>query len=262
MKNREFHKLLFFIPAGLILAGAIVFLCRRRSPGDDAVCQENIARLQELENTDISQIEQQLQNLKKADEDTSSYDADSSALLDDVQIRQAFAGSVILGDSITNSIVEYGYLDTDVVVAKLGLSVAGADEQIATAISLNPSHVFMAFGSNDLEIYGSNASGFIEDYKKQIVKIQKALPDIPIYINCILPITDAAIAEIPDLAYYPQYNEGLISLCQEMGCTFIDNSPIVEESSEDLYEPDGEHVVMDYYPKWLTHMAQVAGLQP
>lgn len=79
---------------------------------------------------------------------------DSSTVLDDVQIRQAFAGSVILGDSITNSIVEYGYLDTDVVVAKLGLSVAGADEQIATAISLNPSHVFMAFGSNDLKFTG------------------------------------------------------------------------------------------------------------
>ena len=94
-----------------------------------------------------------------------------------------------------------------------------------------------------------------------IVKIQEALPDIPIYINCILPITDAAIEATPDLAYYSQYNEGLISLCQEMGCTFIDNSAIVEGSSEDLYEPDGEHVIQDYYPKWLTHMAQAAGLQ-
>ena len=46
-----------------------------------------------------------------------------------------------------------------------------------------------------------------------------------------------------------------------MGCTFIDNSAIVEGSSEDLYEPDGEHVIQDYYPKWLTHMAQAAGLQ-
>ena len=71
----------------------------------------------------------------------------------------------------------------------------------------------------------------------------------------------AAIEATPDLAYYPQYNEGLISLCQEMGCTFIDNSAIVEGSSEDLYEPDGEHVIQDYYPKWLTHMAQAAGLQ-
>ena len=261
MKNKDFNKLLLLIPAGLILVGSIVFLYSRPGSGDDRICQENVTKLQELENADIAQTEQQLQNLKKSEEDDSLRNMDSSTVLDDVQIRQAFAGSVILGDSITNSIVEYGYLDTDVVVAKLGLSVSGADEQIATAISLNPSHVFMAFGSNDLEIYGADSSGFVADYKKQIVKIQEALPDIPIYINCILPITDAAIEATPDLAYYPQYNEGLISLCQEMGCTFIDNSAIVEGSSENLYEPDGEHVIQDYYPKWLTHMAQAAGLQ-
>ena len=261
MKNKDFNKLLLLIPAGLILVGSIVFLYSRPGSGDDRICQENVAKLQKLENADIAQTEQQLQNLKKSEEDDSLRNMDSSTVLDDVQIRQAFAGSVILGDSITKSIVEYGYLDTDVVVAKLGLSVAGADEQIATAISLNPSHVFMAFGSNDLEIYGADSSGFVADYKKQIVKIQEALPDIPIYINCILPITDAAIEATPDLAYYSQYNEGLISLCQEMGCTFIDNSAIVEGSSEDLYEPDGEHVIQDYYPKWLTHMAQAAGLQ-
>lgn len=118
----------------------------------------------------------------------------------------------------------------------------------------------MAFGSNDLEIYGSNTSEFISAYRTQIQKIQDALPDVPIYINCILPITDDAIAATPDLAYYPQYNEGLQSLCTEMGCTYIDNASIVESSSENLYEPDGEHVIKDYYPKWLTHMAQAAGL--
>ena len=47
-------------------------------------------------------------------------------------------------------------------------------------------------------------------------------------------ITDEAIAQTPDLGYYPDYNEGLIKLCQEMGCTFIDNSTIVTDSSENL----------------------------
>jgi len=178
-----------------------------------------------------------------------------------VEIRQVFAGSVIIGDSITESIVEYGYLDTDVVVSKRGLNVQAADDQINTAINLNPTHVFMAFGSNDLEIYGSDSSGFIDAYRTQIKKIQAALPDVPVYINCILPITDEAIAATPSLGYYSDYNDGLVNLCQELGCTFIDNTSIVENSSENLYEPDGEHVIQTYYPKWLTHMAQIAGLQ-
>ena len=264
MKKQPKNKVFFLIPAGIILAGAVIFLCTR-SHGDDSVCKENVARLQELENADISQTEQQLQALKQITSDPAAS-GDSvttvfTTVLSDVEIRQVFAGSVIIGDSITESIVEYGYLDTDVVVSKRGLNVGAADDQISTAISLNPTHVFMAFGSNDLEIYGSDATSFIDAYRTQLKKIQTALPDVPIYINCILPITDEAIAQTPDLGYYSDYNDGLISLCQEMGCTYIDNTAIVESSSENLYEPDGEHVIQDYYPKWLTHMAQTAGLQ-
>ena len=230
MKKQPKNKVLFLIPVGVILAGAVIFLCTRGNE-NDSVCKENVARLQALENSDISQTEEQLQALKQTTGISSGSDASDgsgSTLLSDVEIRQVFAGNVIIGDSITESIVEYGYLDTDVVVSKRGLNVGAADDQISTAIALNPSHV---------------------------------LPDVPIYINCILPITDEAIAQTPDLGYYPDYNEGLIKLCQEMGCTFIDNSTIVTDSSENLYEPDGEHVIQDYYPKWLTNMAQIAGLK-
>ena len=76
-----------------------------------------------------------------------------------------------------------------------------------------------------------------------------------------VPLTDEAIAANPSLGYYSDYNDGLVNLCQELGCTFIDNTSIVENSSENLYEPDGEHVIQTYYPKWLTHMAQIAGLK-
>ena len=183
MKKQPTKKILFLIPAGIILAGAVVFLCTSNQ-GDDSVCKENVARLQTLETADISQTEQQLQDLKQATGSSSGSDttADGSTgtVLSDVEIRQVFAGSVIIGDSITESIVEYGYLDTDVVVSKRGLNVQAADDQINTAINLNPTHVFMAFGSNDLEIYGSDSSGFIDAYRTQIKKIQAALPDVPV----------------------------------------------------------------------------------
>lgn len=267
LKRRQKNNVFTFIPAGVVLAGIIgglMFWGTHRS-GDDSVCQETVSRLKVLENTDISGTEQQIQELNQkdpgnSDTDTSEVSTDTDTL-SDVEIRQAFSGSVIIGDSITESIVEYGYLDTDVVISKRGLNISAADQQISTAIKLNPSHVFMAFGSNDLELYGSNTDEFISAYTTQIQKIQDALPDIPIYINCILPITDDAIAATPDLAYYSQYNEALQNLCTEMNCTYIDNTSIVKNSTENLYEPDGEHVIKDYYPKWLTHMAQAAGLQ-
>ena len=164
MKKQPKNKVLFLIPVGVILAGAVIFLCTRGNE-NDSVCKENVARLQALENSDISQTEEQLQALKQTTGISSGSDASDgsgSTLLSDVEIRQVFAGNVIIGDSITESIVEYGYLDTDVVVSKRGLNVGAADDQISTAIALNPSHVFMAFGSNDLEIYGSASSEFID----------------------------------------------------------------------------------------------------
>ena len=60
MKKQPKNKVLFLIPVGVILAGAVIFLCTRGNE-NDSVCKENVARLQALENSDISQTEEQLQ---------------------------------------------------------------------------------------------------------------------------------------------------------------------------------------------------------
>lgn len=255
--------LLFAVPAAVIAAGTIAFFVVSSNKSDQS-CAENVARLETLAASDISQTEQMLRALKdkeKSDKEAATKEAiaDGSAVLDDITIKQKFQGTVIIGDSITESLIGYEFLSTDVVVAKLGLSIAGADEQIDTAIGLAPSTIFMSFGTNDLETYISDVDAFIDAYRVQVKKLQAALPDSPIYINGILPIQQSTIDMHPSLGYYPQYNEALQDFCQEMGLTFIDNSFILE-SGENMYEPDGEHVVMAYYPKWLTNMAETAGL--
>lgn len=265
MNNKK--VLLIAAPAGLLLVGAIAFFALRSSKADP-VCAENVARLEALANADISQTEALLKELNgSAPLSGQSGNADSieagimdgSGVLDDVKIKQVFQGKVILGDSITESIWEYGYLDKDVVISKRGLSVAGADEQIAMAINANPSVIFMAFGSNDLESYIDDSAAFIDAYRTQVKKLQEALPEIPIYINGILPIQQSAIDAIPALGYYGDYNLALQDFCKEMGCTYLDTSFLVE-GDDSVYEPDGEHVVMGYYPKWLSFMAEMAGI--
>ena len=116
---------------------------------------------------------------------------------------------------------------------------------------------FLAFGANDLEIYNGDSSAFIDAYRVKVKQIQNALPDTAIYINSILPIQQSAIDQNPALAYYDSFNQALRDFCDEMGCTFIDDTFLVDES---MYEPDGEHMVYNYYPKWLTYMAERAGL--
>ena len=273
---------------GIIIAAALIilltigiFLFRNRSGGRDAaLAASTVDRLRQLEDKDVAPIENRIreesgsagmisggsQDSEGGEEGSSSMSEDeikssilAGNLLDNVEIRQAFQNTAIIGDSITESIWEYGYLDQDVVISHRGLSVYAADEQIETAISMNPYAVFMAFGSNDLESYESNVDGYIDAYRIQIQKLHDALPGVPVYINGILPIQESAIAEIPALGYYPQYNEALQALCAETGCIFLDNSFIVQNDSS-LYEPDGEHVIAAFYPQWLTHMAKAAGL--
>ena len=260
MKNIKNNKIILaVIPATILLATGVAFFCSRSS-NSDKLCQEAVTRLEQLEAADISDTESQLRLLAEKDRPASSSTSEEGVLgdiLTDVQIKQVFQGTVIVGDSITESIAEYGFLDTSIVVAKLGLRIDAADEQISTAISLNPSVFFLSFGANDLEIYNGDSSAFIAAYKEKIDQIKAALPDTPIYINSILPIQQSAIDLSPALAYYDSFNQALASFCEESGCTFIDDSFLVDEN---MYEPDGEHMVYSYYPKWLTYMAERAGL--
>lgn len=260
MKNLKNNKIILaVIPATILLAAGVSFFCSRSS-NSDKLCQEAVTRLEQLEAADISDTESQLRLLAEKDRPASSSTSEEGVLgdiLTDVQIKQVFQGTVIVGDSITESIAEYGFLDTSIVVAKLGLRIDAADEQISTAISLNPSVFFLSFGANDLEIYNGDSSAFIAAYKEKIDQIKAALPETPIYINSILPIQQSAIDQNPALAYYDSFNQALASFCEESGCTFIDDSFLVDEN---MYEPDGEHMVYSYYPKWLTYMAERAGL--
>ena len=270
--------------AVIAAAVVVVVLTQNKSGVKNADIESTVARLQALEARDVNAIgstsEAAGDTAGTGDTGTDSSSAaessgtpasedslpaiqqsilDGSGILDNVTIRQTFANTAIVGDSITESTWEYGYLDQDVVISQRGLSVINADEQIATTIAMHPKAVFMAFGANDLESYESNVQGFIDGYKMQVQKLLDALPGVPIYINCILPLTESAIAATPALQYYPQYNEALSAMCDEFGLTYIDDSFIVENDSS-IYEPDGEHVISEYYPKWLSYMAAVAGL--
>lgn len=263
-KNNHSRILLAVIPASLLLAAAGTAFLYFRASGRDELCAENVARLKEIESADISATEQQLlamESRENAEQTAAAKEGikSSETILSNVEIRQAFSGSVIVGDSITESIREYGYLDTDVVISKRGLRIDDADEQLDTAIGLHPRNLFLAFGTNDMELYNGDTKGFIEAYRVKIQKLQEALPDTPIYINSILPVLPSAIEQVPALGYYPDFNQALADFCAETGCIFIDNTFLVE-GNESMYEPDGEHVIADYYPKWLTYMAETAGL--
>lgn len=93
LKRKQKNKVFILIPAGVVLAGVIgglIFWGTHHS-GDDSVCQETVAKLETLQNADISATEQQIQELTQKDSGTSatdgSEDPTGGTVLSDVEIR-------------------------------------------------------------------------------------------------------------------------------------------------------------------------------
>ena len=259
-----------YVLAGIILVIILIVLARLFifNGNNSSEIEKNVDKLKSIENEDVSTIENQIRESDTSTEaatagtaanDTDAQNQATNNPYSDSELAQHYQGTVIMGDSITNSIVEYGILDRDVVVSAIGLSVAKADDEIATAIELNPTRIIMCFGANDLETYESKTDLFIDAYTKQIKKLQSALPNSQIYINGILPIKESRIEETPALQYYKDYNTALQQMCTDLGCIYIDSSFIINNDPS-LYEPDGEHLVYKFYNKWLTYMALKVGI--
>lgn len=179
---------------------------------------------------------------------------------DNSEMTKWFEDVIILGDSIVEGGSAYEWLTPSNFSSKIGISVCTAEEQIDAAINASPSLLFMCFGVNDIENYGSQVDGFISDYREAITKIQGATPHTVIYVNAIFPPQDGVQDRLPFYQYLDEYNTKLEALCQELGVTFIDSGFILRELPE-LYDADGIHPVSAFYPLWFNYLADMAGLK-
>lgn len=179
---------------------------------------------------------------------------------DNSEMTKWFEDVIILGDSIVEGGSAYEWLTPSNFSSKIGISVCTAEEQIDAAINASPSLLFMCFGVNDIENYGSQVDGFISDYREAITKIQGATPNTVIYVNAIFPPQDGVQDRLPFYGYLDEYNTELEALCQELGVTFIDSGFILRELPE-LYDADGIHPVSAFYPLWFNYLADMAGLK-
>ena len=72
-------------------------------------------------------------------------------------------------------------------------------------------------------------------------------------------MTPERLAEEPKYGYLDLYNREMEKACPEAGAYFIDSSFILEAHPE-WYNVDGRHPREEYYPMWLTYLADLAGL--
>lgn len=174
-------------------------------------------------------------------------------------LKKRFGQAVIVGDSVAEGFIDYEILDPSSIVAQKGLRADSAGPDIEKALSLSPTHLFLSIGLNDLEYCQGDSSRFVREYEARLQEIRDRVPDLPVYVNAIMPVLPAAEEKKPVLQYVDEFNAALKELCDRWGIPFLDSGDILE-GHEDWYQKDSVHLTSEPYTLWLARMEEAAGL--
>lgn len=170
-----------------------------------------------------------------------------------------FSDVVILGDSMAESILDFRLLRKNNVIAKRGRCVDMIEEDIQKVIRLSPKVIFMEYGKNDILHFHGNESKFINIYRERIAYLRKALPATTVLVHSIIPMNSLAMKKRGGIEAFNRFNKAIELMCEVDEVRYVDNSSIIDWS-DSVYEYDGIHPKYPFYPKWLYHMAEQAGL--
>lgn len=251
-KDRVLQTAVLFA-IGVLVIGGITVAVRLSNPQKDT--KKGTEILKTMNETDVSQADKKIKQLE-AQERKAEQEADERPA------SEKFADCLVMGDSITQGLYEYGVLDQANVQADRGTGVSTGDNEkladhITKAKEMKPSVLFLSYGMNDVGAQNGDADGFVKAYKPVIKELKKSLPDTKIYVNSILPAAQTAIDQNSVYAKIPEFNQKLKKLCEKENVTFIDNTDLVKQ---EYYANDGIHMSTSYYKEWVNHMAEVAEL--
>lgn len=198
--------------------------------------------IKKLESKSIIEIEKKINNMNKK-----KYES----------FKEAFSNSVIMGDSISESLIEYKILNESSVVAYKGRNINQAKNDVDVVVNLYPSNIYMAYGMNDTQYFRGKPIEFIRQYEKVINDLMAKLPESNIYISEILPVQQKAKNKVQYYYNIDEFNLALKDMCNRLGITYVHTEDIVEEN---MYEPDGVHMKKTFYKFWLKRLLQESNI--
>ena len=168
------------------------------------------------------------------------------------QYRNQFSDCVVLGDSMAQAVLEYGFLDTACVVYRRSYTVDRLMEAADVAVGLYPNKIIFFTGLNDCNHFAL-VEDYIASYEALINYIREKLPKVEIYVCSLLPPNNAIKAYRADLARSEFFDAALKEMCARRGDTYIDTNWMVYQH---LYLNDGIHFEEGFYSIWMQYVAQ------
>ena len=221
----------------------------------DNMVKSGVLVIKDLENNNISNIQNKIDNIKK--EQMNKNVQNNTKQKKSKNNKKIFENIVFMGDSLVEPLEEYNYLSSSSVIATKGRNVITANEKdVNSVIRLKPNKIVMLYGMNDLSMF-KYKNDFINNYKKLINNIKRNLPGTEIYVNNIFKTQEKVWTK--DRNFAPErineFNSALKSMCDELNVSYIDVGFLFRNNSN-LYEPDGIHLVANFYPKWLSEISK------
>ena len=217
----------------------------------------NIALLKNLENKDISKVENTIASIQSqlSSPNIPIYKKNNSLK---TKYKSVFSSTVFMGDSQAEPLSLYGFLEPTSVVAKKGRNVISAKDDIQAVVKLNPKKIVLLYGVNDLLLFKSTED-FITKYERLISSLKKQLPNAQIYVNSVYNVQTFACEKKPLFKRSDDFNKALEKLCTKLSVTYIDSNVLISNDSE-YYAPDGIHFLSSYYSPWLQFIQKKLNL--
>ena len=154
----------------ILVIGGITVARRLSNPQKDT--KKGTEILKTMDEMDVSKADKKIKELETQERET-EQDAEEQPA------SEKFADCLVLGDSITQGLYEYGVLDQANVQADRGAGVSAGDNEkladhIARAKEMKPSVLFLSYGMNDVGAQNGDADGFIKAYRPVIRDLKKS----------------------------------------------------------------------------------------
>ena len=187
-------------------------------------------------------------------------DADTVTNLTDeeqVAVRTLFANTIFFGDSMTQAIGEYGFLDMTNIVYQRSATIDVLITKIPEVAATLPKQVVIFTGLNDCNHY-TDIADYRRDYVTMLQQLKASIPGVKIIVSSLLSPSDALGQVRADLVRAPQFDQELRSICQENDVTYVDSTWIVRQKN---YLDDGIHMNRTFYRVWFRYLKALLGNQ-
>ena len=224
---------------------------------DNKTINNAVEVLKKYEDKDIDKIKNKIVLEKK------KYEAKKLAeKYEDVTYYQFYKDTLFLGDSITEGLIDYSFVNEYNVLAKKGGMVKNAFSEITRIKEASPSNIVLFYGMNDVIEYNNSneertADKFKKTYMDLINEIKRAVPNINIFVISPTNVTEAAIKNNYRLTNEKlnEFRNIIKEVCEETNVKYVDiNSKVINRN--DLYEIDGIHFKYDFYNIWLETLKE------